>query len=164
MKQKYTILRDDEKNELVIKEFAELDKEVLSFLCEETYQKEAIEAAIAEGKASVITALRTHNMYPPGLYADKIAESVMVLYNSEGKSEESLSADIFFNDFEFLTKNQPEPEPEPEPAEETEEEAEDIDDLLEDDIETDFDKAPINPINSPLKIAEDESLDVEEET
>lgn len=160
MKQKYTILRDDEKDEMVIKEFAELDKEMLSFLCEQTYSRDDIKSAVAKGKASVIDAIRTRNMYPPFLYADRIAESVIALYASDDKKSNNQSADIFFDDFEFLTKEEEETEPE------TEEDAEDIDNLLEDnDIESGFTgkEEAVAPISSSLKIADDESLDVEEE-
>jgi len=69
-----------------------------------------------------------------------------------------------------LTQEPREPEI---PEEEIEDEpiaaaGDDLDDLLEDDIDDiddDFDdKSSIDPINSPLKIADDESLDIEDET
>ena len=50
MKHKYLIEKNEEKNELIIKEFAELDKEILSYLCQETYAQEKIRSAIAKGK------------------------------------------------------------------------------------------------------------------
>lgn len=159
MKQKYTILKDEKKKELIIKEFAELDKEVLSFLCEERYGENAVKSAIEEGKDALVAALRTHNMYPPVLYADKISEAVMSLYASEGKSESHPSVDIFIDDLEFLTQARKEQAE----AEEVNEESEDIDDLLEDDIEDDFDKSSLDPVNSPLKIADDDSLDVDDD-
>jgi hypothetical protein len=34
MKQKYAIVRDDKNKQLIVREFAELDKEILSLLCE----------------------------------------------------------------------------------------------------------------------------------
>lgn len=164
MKQKYSILRDPEKKQLVLKEFAELDKEILSFLCEETYDEDVIKSAATEGKAALIVALRTRNMYPPMLYADRIADSVMAIYASaEEDAPNHSSIDIFFNDIDFLTKE----EKELEQAENTEEKAEDIDDLLEDDEEDnegDFhNKNAIDPMNSPLKIADDDSLEVAED-
>ena len=69
MKQKYVILKNDEKNELIIQEYAELDKEMLSLLCEESYNGPFIESAISAGKDALIVALRTQNLYPPGLFA-----------------------------------------------------------------------------------------------
>ena len=50
MKQKYSIHKDIEKQALVIKEYGELNKEILSLLCEEAYPEEVIQGAI-KGKA-----------------------------------------------------------------------------------------------------------------
>ncbi|MCP4104373.1 MAG: hypothetical protein GY749_02375 [Desulfobacteraceae bacterium] len=159
MKQKYTISIDGEKNEMTIREYAELDKELLSLLCEETYSSDDIRDSVAKSKEALIVVLRTHNMYPPFSYINKIADSVTELYSS-GSSE---PIDIFFDDMEFLTKEDKTPEI---PIDDIEEESDDIDDLLEDDLEEEFDdKNPINPVNthSSIKIADDESLDIEEE-
>ena len=101
MKHKYLIEKNEEKNELIIKEFAELDKEILSYLCQETYAQEKITSAIAKGKESVIVALRTQNMYPSGLFANKIAEAVMAMYGSEP----SQSLEIIIDDIDFITKD-----------------------------------------------------------
>ena len=113
MKQKYTIVRDDKNNQLIIREFAELDKEILSLLCEETYDPKVIKAAIRQGDEKLISALRTNNLYPPGIYAAKIAATVKQLY----ASKEQESADLFFNDLELLAV---ESEPEPDQADEDE--------------------------------------------
>ena len=79
MKQKFALIKDDTKKALIIKEYAELDKEILSLLCEETYADQKIESAIALGKAALIAAIRTHNMYPPGIYAEKMADAIIEL-------------------------------------------------------------------------------------
>jgi hypothetical protein len=76
MKQKYAIVRDDKNKQLIVREFAELDKEILSLLCEETYADKRIRAAIRKGREELIAALRTKNLYPPGIYAKKIADAV----------------------------------------------------------------------------------------
>ncbi len=161
MKQKYTLVRDDEKKILIIREYAELDKEILSFLCEETFEEDIIRTAISEGKKALIATLRTHNMYPPALYSDKMADLVMAMYNgSDNQSPDNQPAELFFNDLEFLTKDHAESDV----ADEIEDEPDDIDDLLDDEIEDDFDdKDPINNINAPIKIADDEILDVDED-
>ena len=66
MKQKYPIIKDKKNKQLIIREFAELDKEILSLLCEETYEQKMIVAAIKSGQENLISALRTNNLYPPG--------------------------------------------------------------------------------------------------
>jgi len=168
MKQKYTVLKNDEKNELIIRESAELDKEIFSLLCEEVYNGDVIKSAIKKSKESLILTLRTQNLYPPGIYMDKIADAAVSLYSSADMNQHPV--DILFNDIDFLTQEPREPEI---PEEEIEDEpiaaaGDDLDDLLEDDIDDiddDFDdKSSIDPINSPLKIADDESLDSEDET
>ncbi len=152
MKQKYTIVRDDKNKQLIIREFAELDKEMLSLLCEETYESKVIRAAIKSGKQRLISVLRTNNLYPPGIYADKIAIAVKELYATKGKESE----DLFFNDLELLAI---EPGPKPETVEEepVDEQGEDMDELLEDEFESDYeDIDQINKLNSSLKIADDD--------
>ena len=96
MKQKYTILKDVPNHQLIIREYAELDKDVLSLLCEETYADQTIQSVIKSGKESLISALRTKNLYPPVTYADKIADAVIALYGSGDKE----SADLLFDDVE----------------------------------------------------------------
>jgi hypothetical protein len=159
MKQKYTIIKDDKNKQLIIREFAELDKEILSLLCEETYEQKVILAAIKSGKDDLISALRTNNLYPPGIYANKIADSVKELYATKGKESEEL----FFDDLELLARaNQPEPRKAKEPVENQDEE---LDDLLEDDFESDYeDEDPPKKMDSSLKIADDEFGDSDDES
>lgn len=157
MKQKYTILKDKDNQQLVIKEFAELDKEVMSFLCEETYEAKVIRAAIKSGKESLISILRTNNLYPPNMYAAKIADAVIALFGSRDKD----SVDLFFDDVELLTLEREAEESE----KELEEESGDLDELLEDNFEEDFeDKPDINKIDSSLKIADEDLGDGDDES
>ena len=159
MKQKYTIIKDVKNKQLIVREFAELDKEILSLLCEETYEQKAIMAAIKKGKENLISALRTNNLYPPGIYAEKIAVAVKELYATKGKESEEL----FFDDLELLARaNEPEPEAAEEPAEKQDG---DMDELLEDDCESDYeDGDQPKKLDSSLKIADDEYGDVNEES
>jgi hypothetical protein len=141
MKQQFVIQKDSESDRLVIKEYAELDKDILSFLCEQTYDAKEIQAAISAGKEVLITALRTDNMYPPVLYAKEIADSVMAVFDTD----ESPTRELLFEDVE--------------------EDSEDIDELLDEDIDEEYDAEKLsNGFNSSIKVAEDETLDVEEDT
>ena len=157
MKHKYTMVKDSKKKQLILKEFGELDKEMMSFLCEAAYDDDKIRAAIENGKSSLIETLRTENMYPPNLYADKIADAVFNLYQS---TTENQTAEITFDDLEWLSKDQ-----EATLDEEFEEEAEeDIEELLDEDFEDDFeDDDDLNLPNSSLKIADDDSGDFDDE-
>lgn len=107
MKQKYLISRNDEKNKLTIKEFAEIEKQdKYSLLYKETYSSEAIELAITNGSKSLISTLRTTGLYPPALYAEKIAEAVINLYSAENDQ----SVELFFDDMDFISKKLKKPE------------------------------------------------------
>jgi hypothetical protein len=149
MKQKYTIIRDDKNKQLIIREFAELDKEILSLLCEETYDEKRIRAAIRKGREALIAALRTNNLYPPGIYANKIAVAVKNLYAAKSKKSE----DLFFDDVELLAK-----EPKVEADEEqVEKDSVDLDEVPEENFESEIeDKEQIKKMGSSLKIADDE--------
>ena len=82
MKQQYTVLMNDEHNKLIIREYGELDKDMLSLLCEETYDDAEVRTAIAGGKEKVISAIRTKNLYPPRGHAEKLTGLVMDYYAS----------------------------------------------------------------------------------
>ena len=127
MKQKYLISKEDDQNKLIIKEFAELDKEILSLLCEEEYDNKIIKSAILKGKEALISELRTNNMYPPSVYAEKIAQAVIDIFDSK----DNQSIELSFNDVDLLIKEQA-------PSEDTDEIesiADDIDELIGDDLE-----------------------------
>ena len=112
MRQKFSIRRNDQTDELNIKEYANLDREYknnlsrldqefFSLLCEETYDDEKIIKAIKQGKESLILTLRTLNMYPVDVYSEKIADSVIKLYDSQN----SFYAELLFDDKEFLVSS-----------------------------------------------------------
>jgi hypothetical protein len=153
MKQKYLISKEDDQNKLIIKEFAELDKEILSLLCEEEYDNKIIKSAILKGKEALISELRTNNMYPPGVYAEKIAQAVIDIFGSK----DSQSIELSFNDVDLLIKEQA-------PSEDTDEIesiADDIDELIGDDLEKKTGhKNAVKKIKSSIKIAKDEDGDV----
>lgn len=91
MKQKYHIFKSVEENELIIEEFIELDKrDVYSLACKEIYDITAIESAISKGRTELISTLRTTNLYPPGVYVEKIAKAVINLYGSESDQSVTL--------------------------------------------------------------------------
>jgi hypothetical protein len=104
MRHKFLIKRSESKNELRIREYANLEREpknewqrsdaaAFSLIGEETYGKGAVTMAIEKGKRHLISVLRTHNMYPIGIYAEEIAVSVIGLYASEDKRSVELSFD-----------------------------------------------------------------------
>ncbi|MGB2690499.1 MAG: hypothetical protein WBC36_16075 [Desulfobacterales bacterium] len=157
MKQKYSILKNDEKTAIIIREFAELDKEIFSLLCEETFEDETVKSAIAKDKATLIKTLRTQNLFPLGIYAEKIAEAVTKMY----ESGDDQPVELLFNDIDLLTKK----EKKPLLLDDIEEEAVGIDDLLDEDVlEEDFDeKGDIKNLPYSLKISDDDSDGIDDD-
>lgn len=156
MKQKYAIIRDDDQKLLIVREYAELDKEMMSLLCEETYSQLTIAEAVQQGHQAVVDAVRTNNMYPPTAFALPIAEAIATLFAEGGNP----SAELFFDDKDMFTKEMEQVEREPD--EEVEEEV-DVDDLLDDSIEDDFDDDKVlKDLKSSLQVADEDANDIED--
>ena len=154
MKQKYLIIKDKEKKQIKIQEFAELNKEMLSLLCEEAYDYKTIETALSAGPETLISALRTNNLYPPGIYAEKIASAVAELY----KSKDQEPMELFFDDINLLAKNRESAEV----TEQAEDDPADLDEMLEDSFEDTFeDKNDLKKIDAPIKVAGDDFSDAD---
>ncbi len=153
MKQKFLISKENDQKKLIIKEFAELDKERLSLLCEEEYDNKIIKSAILQGKEKLISELRTNNMYPPGVYAEKIAQAVIDIFGSK----DSQSIELSFNDIDLLIKEQS-------PSEdigEIESIADNIDELIGDDLEKKLEKKNTKKDKkNSIKIAKDKGSTV----
>ncbi len=153
MKQKYSIIRDDDQKTLIVREYAELDKEMMSLLCEEVYPQKVMAAAVEEGRQAVIDAIRTNNMYPPTVFAEPIAKAIEELFAEGGNT----SAELFFDDKELFIK-EIEP-PETKPVEDVDEDV-DVDELLE--VEEDSiddglsDDKVLTGLKSSLKVAADD--------
>jgi hypothetical protein len=151
MKQKYVVLLDGENGRLAIQEYAELDKEMLSLLCEESYDAETIKAAMEKNRNALIQALRTHNMYPPGVYTERIADAIVEMFQPGANT----SAELFFEErelFEPLSDS---------PIDDDDDDGMDVDELLDDDIDDDFEeKGIIKNLKKTIKIADaDSSID-----
>jgi actin-like ATPase involved in cell morphogenesis len=157
MKQKYAIIRDDEQKTLIIREYAELDKEMMSLLCEETYSQERIAEAVKKGILKVVDAIRTNNMYPPTLFAEPIAQAIISLFSDGG----NLSAELFFDDKELFNKVV---EKEIDDVEEVIDEDVAVDELLDDDIDEEFDDGDevLTDLKSSLQVSDEDGADIED--
>jgi hypothetical protein len=157
MKQKYTISKNDEKTGIIIKEFAELDKEIFSLLCEEAYEDEIIKAAVANSKESLIQTLRTQNLFPIGIYSEAIAEAVIKMY----EAGDDQPVELIFDDLDLMAKEHEVPLV----IDDIDEEEVEIDDLLDEDLpEEDYDeKSDIKNLPYSLKISDDDPADLDED-
>ncbi len=157
MKQKYSIHKDTEQQKLLIKEYGELNKEILTLLCEEAYPEDVILAAIKEGKESLIKVLRTRNMYPPGVFANSIADLVIAFYGSDGEQ----STEIMLDDKEFFESNDVGA---PQEEEAVASDDDDIDSVLEDDIDEVYEEKKITKdLKSTLKVADEDAADTDDD-
>ena len=153
MKQKYVILKNTKKNELIIKEFAELNKDAFTLMCEETFHDKLVKSAIKKGSQALIATLRTKNMYPNTIYAAQIAAEVVNLY----KSKDADSMELYFDDKEIVTEGRDAPEP----LDDSESESVEIDELLEDDVSESIDDNEIDAKIIPIRAADSDDADAD---
>ncbi len=114
MRQKFMLSKDGAKSTLKISEWAIIDRELkkanapsikkrdFSLIGEETYDQKAVLHSISIGREAVIGILRTNNLFPIKPYANKIAETVMTLYDSSDESP----VELFFDDVDLLSVNE----------------------------------------------------------
>jgi hypothetical protein len=154
MKQKYVVLLDNENGKLSIQEYAELDKEMLSLLCEETYDVAAIKTAMDRERSALIQALRTNNMYPPGIYTERIADAVAEMFQPGANA----SAELFFEEREMFDAGDEEAL-EDAGIEDDEKDDMGVDDLLDDDdIDDDFEeKGIIKNLKKNVNISDEDN-------
>jgi hypothetical protein len=162
MKQKYLILSGDNENELVLQEASELDKGIFTTVFEEKYDLKAIRAACKDDLDLIINALRTPGFYPVGLCAEKIANGV-VEFIKNGATE---TIEVSFDDVELLINKQADTDD----SEDDNNNPVELDELLEDeskiedeDILGDDDIKKISSTASSIKIADDDSIQTEDE-
>ena len=110
MIQKYSIIQDSDKNTLTINEYALLEKTNkygvvtrygdtdFTFVCKEEYSSDIIGEAVSKGINTIISAIRTDNLYPIEHHATRLADSIIDLY----ETEESTTVDLVFDDQELL--------------------------------------------------------------
>jgi len=133
MRHKYIITRSPETEELILQELSELDKDAFLLVCEERFANSAILEAANLGMEALVNEIRTTNFFPCGLFAAKIAESVLKVFDPQNDA----SVEIHCDDADYLSKKRIAPEI----IEEIEEDAADVDALLEDDFDSEFDDA-----------------------
>jgi len=163
MRQKYHIFKNDEKNELFIKEYAVVDgkpnrkdlpqiqEENFSLLCEQTYDSKAIKSSISSGKESLISMLRNPHFFPIHQYIQKIADTVISLYGS--KDQESMV--LIFDDTDLFMPIADDLDRMSSSEEDEEGTSDGLEDLLDDDNDLDTNGSTEGP-------ADNDSLEYEE--
>jgi hypothetical protein len=121
----------------------------------ESYDAEMIRTAMNKDRSSLIQSLRTHNMYPPGVYTERIADAIVEMFQPGA----STSAELFFEERDLFVPVEEEAVDEAESS--ADDKGMDVDDLLEDDIEDDFEeKGIIKNLKKNIKTSDsDASID-----
>jgi hypothetical protein len=160
MKQKYVIEKSENGEQIVVKEYAELDKEMLSLLCQESYVAADLTTAQSQGKPALIEAIRTHNMYPPGFYADQIADAIIGLL----AGSDAPTAELFFDDKELFAQEAAASD-ESLSDDADEDDGVVVDELLEDDMEDEDEEGQkiFTRLKSSLKMSDDDLGSIDED-
>ena len=161
MKHKFSILLSENENELLIREFSELDKGTYVNVFESKYDKEAMQAACENDDALLVSLIRTQGFYPVNACADLIARGIKEFFAS-GCTEIN---EITFNDVSIMRDSLVDDildEDDPSSVEldsllDDESSIEDDSILGDDDIDT------ISPSTPSLKIADDDGMQTDED-
>jgi hypothetical protein len=123
MKQQFLVARGEAKTDLLIREFAELEKNETSLVGEHVFKAADLEKAAQTGLGELIARLRSTDFFPPAFLAEKLAQAVIELINDAAKE----SVEVMMDDMTIM-KDQ-----EADFVDDELDDDEDIDDLLEDD-------------------------------
>lgn len=124
MDHKYVLKKKEDK--FIIQEMSETEPGKFALLYEEKFNLEKVAAIVPQGKVPLVEMFRSHNFYPPLVFADRLATGIEAIIKDEDKD----SLTIQFNDNEALLSKEVEIE-----VIVDESELAEIDKLLEDDDE-----------------------------
>jgi hypothetical protein len=156
MKHKYVFSKDTTTGEVLIREYAELNKEIFSPVCETVYEAKQFEEALSQGPAALMAEMRTRNFYPPSSFSEKIVLGISDMISS-GDQE---MVEIYCDDADFLTKSLDSQEV----FEDIEEdENETLENFIDEDLPDTFDeKVKTSSVDSSDLDGEDDGLDGED--
>lgn len=118
MRQKYILTQEGPNGDLLIQEYAVVDKDLknvdselliddhFDFIAEAHYTGKDIQQSISEGPSKVVDTLRTPNFFPIAPYANKLAETVIALYDDPQEG----SLVLFFDDVDLMVFEEEEEE------------------------------------------------------
>jgi hypothetical protein len=149
MKHKYVFSKDNDTGRLIVKEYAELSKDIFSTVCESSCEAKQIEGAVSEGLESVMAKIRTQNFFPPSNFFERIAHGITELMAPGDQS----MVEVYCDDSDFLTKS---PKGQDAFGKLDDEADDESDDFIDDDLSDDFDD-DVKPTVSggPIDIEDD---------
>jgi hypothetical protein len=151
MRQRYTVLKAQEEDRILIREEGELDKDLFKTQCTVSFAQDTIRQALDRGVFPAIQLIRSKDLYPSLPVAEKLVEAIRHFLDD---GTQPVEVDI--NDTDFITKRA---KPVAAEVEDADEDAGGIEDLLEDDSD-DFDEEfALDDINPSVKIADEDGVD-----
>jgi hypothetical protein len=151
VKQKYLISKSEDGKQIAITEYGEVDKEIFSVLCRETYDTTKFEKAKEEGINSLIPAFRTRNLFPPFSTAVKIAEGIETCLHTR----ENETIEVFIDDAETLGALVEGIDI----IDDIEDETEQLEDLLDESVDEFDENISIRKISTSIKVDDDDLSD-----
>jgi hypothetical protein len=151
MKQKYIISKSEDGKQLIIKEFAEIDKDLFSQLCEAQYKMKDVKSAISEGPDQFTDIIRSRNLFPPLTTVQQFFAEMDNL-NSIDSSE---TIEVFTDDVDILAEQ----DDSADVIDDIEDDTEELDELLENDVDAFDDKISVKNINTTIKVDDNETAD-----
>lgn len=151
MKQKYMISKSDDGKKLVIKEHAEIDKDIYSILSEESYDIKKIRKAIKDGMNALISVVRTQNLYPPKPTILKISEGVINFLNAKDLE----TVEIFVDDAESIGQESEDFEI----LDDIEDDENQLDELLDETVNNFDESISIKKIGTSIKVDDNDVID-----
>ncbi|MFO7964977.1 MAG: hypothetical protein R6U50_13725 [Desulfobacterales bacterium] len=151
MKQKYIVSKSESGKQLIIREFAEIDKDIFSQMCEVSYDFEAVRSAILSGSDHFASVIRNRNFFPP------ITTVQQIFAEMDGISglNQNESIEIFTDDTDILAEQGEAYDL----LDDLEEDTDKLDELLEDEVDVYDENISVKKINSSLKVDDDEIAD-----
>ena len=85
--------KNNKANELILREYTEIDEEKFSLLNETIYSRKNLASAVSKGQRDLLLALRTENMYPPRVFSTQLSEMVTKLLSADKQKSMEITVD-----------------------------------------------------------------------
>lgn len=154
MRQRYTVMKAQEEDRILIREEGELDKDLFSTQCTVSFAPDTLRQALGRGVFPAIQLIRSKDLYPSLPVAEKLVEAIRHFLDDGTQPVE-----VHINDVDFIAKRTKTAAAEPQDADE---DAGDLEDLLEDDSDDFDDDFALDDISQSVKVADEDGVDVDD--
>ena len=85
MKQRYTVQTAPEADRILIREEAELDKDLFSTQCSVSFPRDILREALGQGVFPAVQLIRSKDFYPVLSVAEKIVEAIRLFFEDDAQ-------------------------------------------------------------------------------